>query len=166
MRNWARLIIIAMTFLAFAACSRSENISCDLPDLSRDAFMSSFESELEASGADCSMFTFLILNDGIREAEPSDKVSSVKMTLSSGEAASISRDDIYLCARAMIAAAFSADDIWTDDTADSMMASYDSGQPVSVDNIDGYRLYCSLDPEGGCMLIEPYCEQCVYDLQR
>ena len=166
MQNWAKLVIVAAAVLVLSGCSRSESIRCDLPEMSRDAFMSRFESDLAANGGDSSPFTFLILTDDWKEAEPSDKLSSVKMTLSSGNGRSVSREGMKLCTRAMIAAAFSADDGWTDDMTDRMMESYDSGQPVSIDNIDGYRLYCSFTSEGGSMLIEPYCEQCIYDLQR
>lgn len=178
MRIWARLLITAIALITITACGAAgrsgsegtagtpESISCGLPGMSRDAFMSEFERSLAADGGDSSPFTFLILTEDWKEAEPSDKVSSVNMTLGSGEAASLSREDIRLCVRSMIAAAFSGDDSWTDDTADFMMGSYDSGQAVSIDEIDGYRLYSSFTPEGGCMLIEPYCEQCIYDLQR
>lgn len=151
--------------MLFAACGRAESITCDLPDMSRDAFMSAFEDELDASDGDCSEFTFSIGNDSYKEAEPSDTVSSVKVSLNGESASHLSRDDIRTCVRALIEAAFSGKDSRMDEFTDSLMASYDSGHPVSIDDIDGYRLYCSFSSGGGSMIIEPYCEKCVYDLQ-
>lgn len=136
--------------------SKDAQVKCLLDGMTCGEFRSSFESELESSGADISQLVVTVYDADGNEAEASSEVSSVEMLLPKDNASSASYDSLYPCVRALIAVTFDGDDGWTDEMAYSMMGAYDSSQLSINDVIDGHKLFCNFTSEGGKMVIEPF----------